>query len=224
MAKTKTVDPTDPHKALPAVRKSPANIITNAKNARRAYDKTWGAAARAPMFCRITKKLDAEGKPRSMYRTTRLIGSHAYNIAASGAALNASRVAEVECARMRLEIAPENKRTPWLPSVSKGARLVLEQFLCALAQEAALKGHAVREGSGNAKRLSKKHIKVGWDVVFNSVFGSAALLPKTVYVLPAPKTATKKSKKAKVQEEDEDYMVPDDEVVGDAADLEPEEE
>ncbi len=223
MVKAKKIDPRDPHKDLPAERKSPANIITNVKNARKAYDKTWSVAARAPMFCRVTKKVDAEGNSKSMYRTTRLIGSHAYNICASGAALNASRLAEVECARMRLVVAPENKRSPWLPSVSKGARLVLEQFLCALAQEAALKGHAVREGSGNAKRLGKKHIKLGWDAVFSSVFGSAALLPKTVCVLPEPKKSTRKAKKGKLLEDDEDYMEPSEDVVGDAADLEPEE-
>lgn len=147
MVKSRSVNPADPHKNLPVVRKSPCNILTNAKNARRAYDRTWGLAARAPMFCRVSKKVDSEGNTKTTYRTARLIGSHAYNIAASGAALCASRVAEAECARLRLDVAPESKRAPWLPTVSRGARLVLEQFLCALAQEAALKGHAVREGA-----------------------------------------------------------------------------
>lgn len=211
-------------KNVDAVRASPANIIQNARNARRLYDKTWGIAARAPMFCRIGKKTTPDGKSKPTYRTTRLIGSHAYNIAASGAALNASRIAEVECARMRIPALPEMKRTPWLPSVSKGARLVIEQFLCALAQEAAMKGHAVREGSGYATRLSSKHIKIGWDATFESVFGASSLMPKTVYVLPpAPKKEARKGKKHKEQEEDDEYAPPEDEAVGDVADLEPDE-
>jgi hypothetical protein len=117
-------------KALNAVRKSPASIISNTKNARKFYDKTWSIAARAPMFCKISKKSNTMGNTKHTYRTTRLIGSHAYNIAASGAALNASRIAEGDCKRLRLDFEHESRRTPWLPSVSKGAGMVLEQFLC----------------------------------------------------------------------------------------------
>ena len=47
---------------LDAVKQSPASILQNAKNARKAYDKTWNSAARAPVFCKISKKTSADGK------------------------------------------------------------------------------------------------------------------------------------------------------------------
>ena len=52
----------------------------------------------------------------------------------------------------------------------------------ALAQEAAYKAHAVREGSGNASRINATHAKIGWDATVDSVFGSAAPIPSTVVI------------------------------------------
>lgn len=210
-----------------AIRQSPKSILDNSKNSRKAYDQTWNAAARAPVFCKITKKTTPDGKTKKMYRTSRLIGTHAFQIAASGAAMNASRILSAECDNLRLDVNQESSRAPWLPSVSKGAKMVLEQFLCALAQEAAYKGHAVREGSGNPIRLSKTHIKIGWDSTFDSVFGSAGLMPKTVHVLPlaSKKKSTKKGgKEAPADAEEEDYTPPevDNDMEGDAEDLAPE--
>lgn len=47
---------------LDATKQSPASILANAKNSRRAYDKCWNAAARAPIFCKISKKQTPDGK------------------------------------------------------------------------------------------------------------------------------------------------------------------
>lgn len=47
---------------LDAVRQSPASIMQNCKKARRAYDRAWSSAARAPMFCKIVKKTTSDGK------------------------------------------------------------------------------------------------------------------------------------------------------------------
>lgn len=125
--------------------------------------------------------------------------------------MHASRTLAKECAHLRLDADQESSRAPWLPSVSKGAKMVLEQFLCALAQEAAYKGHAVREGSGYSKRLSKTHIKMGWDATFDSVFGSASLMPKSVHVLPLETKKRTKRGKAAPAEDDEEYAPPEDE-------------
>jgi len=47
---------------IDAIKQSPASILTNAKNSRRQYDKMWNVAARAPIFCKITKKSLDNGK------------------------------------------------------------------------------------------------------------------------------------------------------------------
>tara|TARA_B110001452_G_scaffold54523_1_gene41920 strand:+ start:1513 stop:1674 length:162 start_codon:yes stop_codon:yes gene_type:complete len=47
---------------LDAIKQSPASILTNAKKSRKQYDTMWNMAARAPIFCKITKKTLADGK------------------------------------------------------------------------------------------------------------------------------------------------------------------
>lgn len=155
---------------------------------------------------------------KKFYRTARLIGSHAYMIAASGAAANAAKVMERECQVLYEDTEKESSRAPWMPQVSKGAKMVLEQFLCAVAQEATQKAHAVREGAGNTKRLNGTHMKIGWDVVYESVFCNSAMLPRTMYVAQPAKKVTKSAKKsgktAEADGDEEDYSHPDDEATG----------
>ena len=69
------------------MQRSATSMMQNAKNINKAYDRTWKASARAPIFCKIKRKaVGDKGKFKKTYRTSRLIGNHAYNIAASGAA------------------------------------------------------------------------------------------------------------------------------------------
>lgn len=212
-----------PHTAmtkLDAIRQSPHNIFSNAKKARKAYDQAWNNAARAPVFCKITKKTMPNGKAKKFYRTSRLIGSHAYMIAASGAGAVASKAMEADCRAVREEADSESARAPWMPQVSKGAKMVLEQFLCAVAQEATLKAHAVRQGCGTTKRINSKHMKLGWETVFDNVFSASSIMPRSMYIAPIEKKkASKKGKGGKQTEaeaEDEDYAPPEDEAAGDA--------
>jgi hypothetical protein len=185
-----------------AVRRSPAAILANSKNARRNFDKLWNAAAKAPIFCKTSSKTLPDGKTKKRYKTSRLVSSHAYKIAQSGAALHAARLASRDCGVLRIEAETESSRAPWMPSLSAGARIVLEQFLAALAQEAAFKADAFREGCGSAKRVSGKHMRLGWEATKESVFASSTMIPSTVIALPLEKKASKprdaepKSKKA----------------------------
>lgn len=156
---------------------------------------------------------------KKFYRTARLIGSHAYMISASGAAANAAKAMERDCLVLHEDTEQESSRAPWMPQVSKGAKMVLEQFLCAVAQEATQKAHAVREGAGNTKRLNGKHMKIGWDAVYESVFSNGAMLPRTMYVAQPVKKVSKSTKKsgnpAEADGNDEDYLHPDDDAAGD---------
>ena len=214
-----------------AITKSSNNIISNARNARKAYDKMWRAAAHAPVFCKITKKQvpDGKGKLRNkkFYRTSRLIGSHAYNIAAAGAAMRAACILKDDAVTLRLEAENESKRAPWYPGVQKGAKMLLEQFLCALAQEATYKGHVVRECC-RTQRLSSKQMRLGWETTFDSVFGSSSIIPRKVIAIPldSKKSNGKKSKGQKDKktanapaDDDDEY----DDAEGNPDDLQPEE-
>jgi hypothetical protein len=200
-------------KKVDAIKASPLAILANARRARRSYDKTWNLASKAPLFCKISKKKLPDGKTKETRRTARLIGSHAVKIALSGAALNAAKVFSEDCAHLRMEADAEAKSAPWLPALSGGARMILEQFLCALAQEAALKAHFVREGSGNSKRLNRHHARLGWDCVSETVFGTAAALPRAMITVPLQKKkeGKKKADKGEEEEGEEDYAPPEEE-------------
>jgi len=166
-------------------------------------------------YLTLIRALFVSSQTKKFYRTTRLIGSHAYMIAASGAAANAAKAMERECHVLHEDTEHESSRAPWMPQVSKGAKMVLEQFLCAVAQEATQKAHAVREGAGNTKRINGKHMKLGWDAVYESVFSNSAMLPRTMYVAQpvrkVPNGSKKGRKTSEVDGDDEDYSPPDDE-------------
>jgi hypothetical protein len=232
-------------KKLDSIKQSVASALSNAKHSRKAYDRTWSLAARAPIFCKITKKSMGNGRSKKTYRSARLIGRHAYKIAASGAAMNAVRIANQDCSLLRVTPAEENSRAPWLPGVSRGAQMVLEQFLCALSQEAAYRAHAVRQGTSSSQRMNADHMKFGWEATVDSVFGAAAPLPRSMIVLAdeAEKKTSKskassskegekeegqkegkkkKGKKARAEADDDEYAQPEEvDVEGDAADLRP---
>lgn len=200
-----------------AIRQAPLSIFENHKQHRRALDKIWNASARAPVFCKITKR-QIKGVSKKTYRTNRLISSHAFNVAASGAAAVAASAGEARCKQLRLSSEPEGSRAPWLPQLSKGSKMMLTQFLCALSQEAAIKGHVAREGSGNTKRLSAKHMRIGWGAVYDTVFASSSAMPRSVFVAPVePKKARvgkKNGKRAVVDDEDDAYAPPEDDASG----------
>ena len=102
------------------MQKSTTSVMQNAKAMNKAYNATWNASARAPIFCKIGKKaVGDKGKFKKTYRTSRLIGNHAYNIAASGAAYRASRLLKAQCEHLRVEFEDENSRAPWMPPISR---------------------------------------------------------------------------------------------------------
>ena len=220
-------------KKLDSIRQSISSALSNSKHARKAYDRTWSLAARAPIFCKISKKNMGNGRSKKTYRSARLIGRHAYKIAASGAAMNAIRIADQECKTLRVTPVEENARAPWLPAVSKGAQMVLEQFLCALSQEAAYRAHAVRQGTSSSKRMNGAHMQFGWEATVDNVFGASAPLPRSMIVLhdEVEKKAEKKAEKKKSEgkkkgkkaaSEEDEYDQPEQVAVeGDAADLRP---
>ena len=227
-------------KKLDSIKQSVSSALGNTKMARKAYDRTWSVAARAPIFCKVTKKSMGNGRTKKTYRGARLISRHAYKIAASGAAMNALRIAAGDCKTLRVSHTEENSRAPWLPGVSKGAQMVVEQFLAALAQEAAYRAQAVRQGTTGAQRVNADHMRMGWEATVDNVFGASAPLPRSMIVLHEEKEKKakrskpdgekeegkkgkkegKKGKKARADADEDEYQQPEEvDVEGDASDL-----
>ena len=189
---------------------SAKNLTLDARESRKGFDAVWHDAAHAPMFCRSKEVTDSEGETKVVRRTARLIPTASFKIAASGAALNAKSTLSKECMDVRVNPRSEIKRNPWLPSISNGACIMLEQFVCAVAQEAAQRAHIYRLGSGNTMRINKSFTRMGWNATMESVFASTMPCAKTIYVVPM---APRKKKSAKVKqaeaEDDGEYTPPD---------------
>lgn len=201
-----------------AHRASANAIASSAREIKKAANKTWRLAPKAPMFTRKSGKTVA-GK-KKVVRTKRLISNHAFKIHASGGAAYANAVFQSEAAAYRLNVGRESKRVPWLPSVSPGAIAILEQFLCAYAQTATQNAMDVRVGLGSHKRLNGKLMKLGFDEADAVIFGSSMPAPRaTLICAPVPKkrhsarqTAApdgKEGGEADGADEDGDYEAPD---------------
>jgi len=198
--------------AVSAHRQSAQAVLKGVKTLRTATNKTWNLAPKAPMFTRKSK--NDKGK-KKVVRTKRLIGGHSWKILASGAAAYANAVLQREAAALRVQIGTESKRVPWLPSVSKGAIALCEQFMCAYAQEATRNAVDVRVGLGKVnksgehidyfKRLNGKCMKIGYDQADECVFGASMLAPRTMVICKPEK---KKDGKKGEDKEGEDYQPP----------------
>lgn len=194
---------------LTADRQSAASLLKAAKSIKKATNDTWGLAPKAPMFQRKTKT--SAGK-KKIVRTKRVIGTHAFRVAASGAAAYASAVLQRESKALRVEMTDESKRCPWLPSVTKGAIAVLESFLTAYAQEATRHAVSIKTGLGTSeapmyKRLNGRLMRMGYEAADKAIFGSASPAPGALTVLKL----LKKEKKGKADdaEEEKDYAPPE---------------
>lgn len=188
-----------------------ANAIAGAaREIKKATNKVWRLAPKAPMFTRKPNKPTAKGE-KKVVRTKRLIGNHAYKILASGAAAHAGAVFQNEAKAFRLSVDAESKRAPWLPSVSPGAIAMLEQFVCAYAQTATQHAVDIRVGLNSHKRLNNKLMKLGYDQADADIFGSTMPVARTT-VICAPvvkKRSAAKTADGKEGEEEEDYNPPD---------------
>jgi hypothetical protein len=145
-------------------------------------------------------------KKKKIVRTNRLIGGHAYQVVASGAASYANAVMQREAGILRQSIDKEKKRMPWLPRPTKGAIALIEQFLCAYAQEGTRHAVSIRTGLNTGKRLNEKLMRMGFDEADEAIFGGAMLVPRCPIVLklPSKKAAPKGGAEKSKQQEDED--------------------
>lgn len=193
-----------------AHRASATSLMAGAKTLKKVCNDTWKLAPKAPMFTRKTKTKDGKNKT---VRTKRLIGTHAYKIMASGGAAYASSVLQREAKVFRKSIGSESKRSPWLPSITPGAIALLEQFLCAYAQEATRHAVSVRQGLGSGgkplyARLNGKLMQLGYDQADRQIFGSTVPAPRHMHISnPQPKPK-KDNKNGAEKKDDGDYQEP----------------
>jgi hypothetical protein len=190
-----------------AARTSIKETLYNTRVARRTIDKLWDAAGTAPMFCRQLSTPDKNGKV--IRRSSRLIGGHAYHIAASGAASALKR--EIQCEAKRLGIPYVSSTGAAVqPTMSKGACRLTEQFIAAYCSEAIHVANRIMSDLKTRKRLNAKIVAAAFAEVNESIFASSGFAPRTNVVLPVARV------KKGVSDGDAEFVAPED-VVEEAA-------
>ncbi len=180
-----------------AVRKAAADAADAAKLLRRTLDKAWSSAHLAPLFCREAG-VNKHGKP--LRRSTRLIGGHAYSIAASGAAAAVVHELKRDLEGLGLKYASRVSSSAMLPTLSKGAKTALEAFLASYVQEALLVATRAQKALGGRKRLSATIVSDAFARTNESIFFASSPAPRATIVVPL--------RKAKAAA-DEDFVAPD---------------
>lgn len=181
-------------------RLSGLNLVSASRKVQDKVNKTWAIAPKAKMFTKRpdpTKKYYRTNKKTGMkeeytvVRRNRLISTHAYKMAASGAALHAAAVYNAHGAAYLTATKNEQPRAPALLSIGDGALLMLEQFLCAYAQEATSHARDIRiglntvvskDGSSHCtqKRINRGAMRLGFDAADASIFSAGAPTARAV--------------------------------------------
>ena len=172
----------------------------------RMANRTWNLARKCPMFTK--KAIDKKTGKKATVRTKRLINNHAYKIMASGAAQYAHSILQREAKAFRMQYTPEARQAPFLPSINPGAILLLEQFMCAYAQDATRNAVSIRDGLKTHKRLNASLMSMGFEQTNERVFQSRTPSARMLMVCkPAKKVVGKNGKKQ--EEEDGDSKAPE---------------
>jgi hypothetical protein len=102
--------------------------------------QVWSVSRRAPCFAKRGKKGTALGTVRA----NALVGNHAFRTAAAGSGLVVQKETRSDASLLRVPLVPDTK-TPFVPTVSEGAKVMIEQYLAAFVQEGLLNASYIRK-------------------------------------------------------------------------------
>jgi hypothetical protein len=173
-------------------KKASKDIVRRARTIANANNKLWNAASKAPMYAKVFKKTAPDPKnPKKtvtsiVKRTTRLIGGHAYGVAAAGATQAISRQQQIDCSNLGLEFTRSNdKGTPICQAqLTPAFKFMVEQFMCAYVQECVYTAKSSMSAVGKHTRLNRSCMKLACNEVNEQLFAASGLAPRNVYVVP----------------------------------------
>jgi hypothetical protein len=186
-------------------KKAAKDITRRAKEIGKAMDNVWKVASKAPMFSRVHEKVVTDGKTKKkrktiVKRSVRMIGSHAYGLAAAGAAQAIAREQQLDCKNLGIGFSRLNlKGAPVAQAqLTPAFKYLVEQFMCAYVQEQVYAARNTLAALPPRKRLNRDLMKLSCNETNEQIFYASGLAPRQVYVVPLPK---KKSAKAAEGEE-----------------------
>ena len=176
---------------VPVAKKAAKDIVRRSRTIANSYNKLWNCAAKAPMYAKLFKKTGKDPKTKktvatTVKRTRRLIGGHAYGIAATGAAQALAREQQIDCQRLGIEFDRTNdKGTPVAQAqLTPAYKFMVEQFMCAYVQECVYAARTSMKAVGKHTRLNRGIMKLACGEVNEQLFAASGIAPRNVYVVP----------------------------------------
>jgi hypothetical protein len=163
---------------ITGVRASAESIMQYGTKLNKAIDDTWALAPKSDMYLRGCKK-DSSKK-----RTQNLIRNAALDIASSGAAADLFNDTHESSKMFNLTAPVEQKSAPWHPATSKGARLQINMFCAAYAQQA-IRNATVMRDSNHKKRISAEMMEHSFELAGPQFFSGGNLgifTPSSTYM------------------------------------------
>lgn len=172
----------------------------NAKTLQRHINKVWNSGVAAPMYRKEVPKLDGNGRqvvkdgmPVVQRRSVRLINGHAYNIACAGAVAAAANDQKKDFKKWGLPYV-QSTNHPFMLSVPKGTKLMMEQCLSAYVATAVLKATRMMKAPDTPKhkRLNRLYIQRAFASLNESIQSDlASLRPACIVPLKVIKKGNK---------------------------------
>lgn len=159
-------------------------VQSNMKKIEKITNKMWANAHKAPMYSR--RLTNANGK-RTVTRTKRLIAPHSIKIMVAGSAMQCVARHRNEMVKYGIKPQKESRSQPFMPSMSPGAKMMFEQFMCAYTQEGMIKAKTILESAKQHKRMRPEVVEGGFAQANASIFFSAAPVPMRTIVTPLKK-------------------------------------
>ena len=171
-------------------------VQSNMKKIEKVTNKMWANAHKAPMYSRKLSQ-DKDGSKKFITRTKRLISGHSIKIMVAGSAMQVAARHRNELAKYGLQPQKESRSQPFMPSMSPGAKMMFEQFLCAYAQEGMIKAKTILDAAKVHKRMRPEVVDGGFAQANQSIFFSAAPVPQRTVVISLKKGGAKKGPSTK---------------------------
>lgn len=158
-------------------------LIKANKRTRRMTNAVWALGYKhAPMFMRVSKAVDPQTN-KKRHVANRLVRTNAWKLMCSGAALRSRGLVQKVATKLRMgSLSTESSRYPWLPSMSNGATLLLEQACCAWAQTGVHHAATMRKMSGGKLRINAEMMTHGFGAATEQIFANGNLVPRLCVV------------------------------------------
>ena len=169
----------------------------NLKKIQKITNKMWACAHKAPMYSR---KMPTKNGEKVVTRTKRLVSGHAVKIMVAGSAMQCAARHRNELVKYGLKPQKESRSQPFMPSISPGARMMLDQWLAAYAQEGMVKAKTILSAAKVHKRMRPEVVEMGFQQANESIFFAAAPVPQRTVVISLKKGGAKKGPSTKPSE------------------------